>query len=244
MPTNTPHTPLDGDFSDLVLEKDFDLVLEKVGLETSDIKARFGAAMDISGSMGGEFASGNVKKTLRILHAPATRMDDDGNLEIIAYNDKAYSLPDLTSANVETYCTNTSIGGKEIGGYTLFAPVLKAFIRKWFPVKNSFLGFGGKRDTSGVPAYLALLSDGSFESHSDLAETVKVMQEATQLPLFIHIFLFGGSANAQQWQSMTYRNVDVTQVSTLDEICQNPTALYERLLSEKAQAFYKSLKKH
>lgn len=241
MSTNTPQPS--ADFSDLVLEKDFDLVLSKTDLAPADIKARFGAAMDISGSMGGEFASGNVKKTLRILHAPATRMDDDGNLEVIAYNDKAYILPDLTANNIDTYCTKDSIGGKEIGGYTLFAPVLRAFINKWFPRTGSFLGFGGKRDTSGVPAYLALLSDGSFEERSDLAETVSILKDATNFPLFIHVFLFGG-ASMSDWKTMTdLKNIDVTQVRTLDEICENPTKLYERLLSEKAQAFYKSLKR-
>ena len=240
MSTNTPQ-PF-ADFSDLVLEKDFDLVLSKTDLAPDDIKARFGAAMDISGSMGGEFSSGNVKKTLRILHAPATRMDDDGNLEVIAYNDKAYPLPDLTSGNIDTYCTHNSIGGKEIGGYTLFAPVLRALINRWFPVKGGFFGFGGKRKVSDVPAYLALLSDGNFEENSDLAETIEILKSVADLPVFIHVFLFGG-ANMSDWKNMTaLKNLDVTQVRTLDEICENPTKLYERLLSEKAQAFYKSLK--
>lgn len=234
--------PENSDFSDLVLEKQFDLVLDKTGLTASNIKARFGVAMDISGSMSGEFASRTVSNTLRVLHAPATRMDDDGNLEVFAYNDKAHKLPDVTSENIEGYVTSHSIGGKDIGGYTLFAPVLQAFINSWFPQKGGFLGFGGKRDTSGDPAYLALLSDGNFESSRDYMETRQILEASSSLPIFVHVFLFG-QGRCDEWREIENQsNVSVTQISSLRAVTDNPTLMYERLLSQKVQDFYKHIK--
>lgn len=234
-------TDKDG-FSDLVLEKDFDLVLEKTGLTRGEIVARFGGAVDISGSMGLAFANGSVGRCLEILSVPASRFDDDGNLEIIAYNDKAHPLPDVTSQNVKGYVTRNTIGGLHIGGWTLFAPILDAFMNRWFPKKGGFLGMGGKPDVSGGLAYLCLITDGVFEDENDRRRATEIIEAAQSLPVFIQIVGIGvDESTFAPWLKLP--NVDWISADSVEELVKNPTALYEHLLSQKVCDFYKSHKK-
>ncbi len=152
--------------------------------------------IDISGSMHRAFQSGRVQKLAEKALAIATQFDDDGEIDVLAFDDGARYVGTMNLDNFRTFIDQKV--APLVGGSTYYAPVMKKVLEQYgirgteaAKKKPGFLAglFGKKLDDSkldaptpaAVPGYVMFITDGD---NFDKPEAKEVIKDASKYPIF------------------------------------------------------------
>jgi hypothetical protein len=117
--------------------------------------------------------------------------DDNGEVDSYLFDNHYIELPEnVTLKNVDGYINNKVIGKYKMG-YTSYAPVLKAILKKFKKTSGGFLGFGGKDEIMEQPVYIIFITDGENDDHS---ETEQIVREMSELGFFIQFVGIGSES--------------------------------------------------
>ena len=136
--------------------------LEKRQVLTAPI-VRVGEALDISGSMQQAYNRGDVAKIVFRTLALANIFDDNGEMDMWAFNTDVVQLESATPDNFDDFVQKEIIKGVGVGGGTRYSPTFEAISEFYFPAhpvaavkadepKQGFFGklFGSKPTPSVV----------------------------------------------------------------------------------------------
>lgn len=217
--------------------------LTKKNVTTAPV-VRVGEALDISGSMEDNFNSGAVANILARTLAVANTFDDNGEMEMWAFNTHSHPLPLATPDNFESYVYDNI---RSIGGGTRYSPVLRDIAEYYFPSepvkpvvhKAGFFGkLMGKHDivdpidpASTLPAMVMFITDGENDPE-DNARTEKLFASTKDKPIFWLLVGIGASHqfSALQNISTNYPNADFLNFADLS---MSDEDLYDGIISQK-----------
>ncbi|MFK4304745.1 stress response protein SCP2 [Paenibacillus sp. RC254] len=187
-------------------------------------KARVAVVLDASGSMGKLYSLGTVQKAFERVLAVAACMDDDGEMDVWFFADKAQRAPSVTERNYENYVKRTfpEPGYGKIGIGNNEPEVMTDIILKYTKeVPNET-----------IPTYIIFFSDGGVYETKKIS---KLLIKYSKVPIF---WQFVGLGNAdygvlQKLDDLRGRVVDNADFFALDDIDSVTDAeLYDRLLNE------------
>jgi hypothetical protein len=190
------------------------VVLEKRGLAGKRVRVKF--AIDQSGSMDRLYRDNTVQDTVERLYAAASKMDDDGDLELWSFNSGVSRKPSVSMANVEGYVSKNiyCMGG------TNYAPAMTEIIKDC------------DDDNSDAPALVIFITDGD---NSDHAATENVVKSASGKPIFWQFVGIGSASFSflEKLDNMSGRVVDNANFFELNDLSKiGDEELYQRLLGE------------
>lgn len=190
--------------------------LEKYQLLETEAKVAF--ILDASGSMAGQFHSGNVQAVLDRVAILALNFDDDGCLDIWAYADRNKKLPDVSLNNLENYIKNHN---KEINsiGYGNNEP----------PIMQKVINFYKK---TKLPAYVIFITDGGVYQDNEIK---KLVIGSAKYPIFWQFVGLGGHGYGilKELDTLSGRLVDNANFFAIDDFNSiSDEELYDRLLNE------------
>lgn len=152
--------------------------LKKSGVVKEKIILRVAAALDRSGSMSNNFMSGRVSEFVDRLLPVADQFDDNGEIDMWAFNTTSVELPPATPANYGGY-VEKELRGLHIQGGTCYSPVIEDIAHHYFGVEaqtvtqkaSGFFGklFGKTTEStevkgvteSDIPALVFFITDGA-----------------------------------------------------------------------------------
>jgi stress response protein SCP2 len=195
------------------------LSLEKQGLQ--GLRARVGLVLDASGSMRNQYKSGRVQELLDRVLPLALHFDDDGSLDVWAFDTTPKPLDPATLDNIGDYI-NTVRGGwkKWYGGANDEPRVMREVIDHY------------RRDPQAPPAYVLFVSDGGVHQNREITN---LMREAAQYPIFWQFMGLGGRNYGilEKLDTMSGRVVDNCGFFAIDDLRDlTEVQLYDRLLQE------------
>jgi hypothetical protein len=210
------------------LAKPLRVVLEKNKL--SDITARVGLVMDISGSMFGRYQDGSVQDVVNKIVPLAVQFDDDGELDLWYYGSNSKRMDSVNTKN-----------------YT------KAVPQTWSSLMTS-LGYGNNESEvmhlvieeykkSTLPAYILFITDGGVENENSIKQ---LLVTASKMPIFWQFVGLGGSNYGvlERLDTMSGRFIDNANFFAIDSFKTiSNDKLYENLLGEFPE-WLKLAKKH
>ncbi len=216
-----------------LLKKKVNITLEKKNLTT--VKARVGIVVDISGSMDIVYQNGTLQKVLERLLAVATRLDDNGKLDVWVFNEICQRLPSITEENFDDYANReilSTFGKVGNGRYDNYAPFMIDVMQKYL-----------KEEPAKFPNLIVVVGDGGC---SDASKAETALKAASKYPIFWQFI--GIPIPSQGWtvsevksdfdllkyldtmEGRVVDNANFFEVSNIDEI--SDEELYDRLLNE------------
>ncbi len=156
------------------LTKKAKISLEKSGL--GEHRAKVALCLDISASMRGFYANGDVQAFAERILALATRLDDDGNIDIFLFGTKAYEAGECNISNYKSYVPNLMRDYK-LEGSTNYNKAIN-MIRKFY-LKN--INKGKEVIRKDIPIYVMFLTDGDTFNK---AESENEIRQASYEPIF------------------------------------------------------------
>lgn len=141
------------------------------------------ALIDISGSMDDEFRDGSVQSVFDQVLGVALKIDDDGDVDVYAFDTRSYKAPVATSNDFGTYI-GTRPGQGKFGhwprGGTAYGPVLQDVVRDSFSSPKPAFGgiFGGaKKAPQGNPVMVLFFTDGDTQDGDAAGKVIKKCQD-------------------------------------------------------------------
>lgn len=214
--------------------KTLGLILEKHGILQAPIM-RVAAALDISGSMSTEYSRGNVQKVFDQLLGISFKFDDNGEIDIWKFDDRADYVGAACPEDLESYIRDNGIG---IRGGTAYSPVIGSIIDFMFGAKSEggFLGFGAKKVVNNMPALAMMITDGAPQDEGNTpAEQYRrikpVLERAEQYP--IYFMMVGVHQNASHFEVLERLADDLPNVGFVSMSGFNNTdeQLYEAVIN-------------
>lgn len=187
-----------------------------------DTVARVALVLDATGSMRAQYRDGKVQRIIDKIVPLAVHFDDDGELDVWTFAQKAKKFPSITLSNVKDYIA------REGGGYKNWLPDLGGTNNEPVVVREVMDFF---RD-SLLPAYVVFISDGGVASKTVLK---KLLTEAAHLPVFWQFVGISGKNYGilEELDTLSGRVVDNCNFFALDDIdAVSDEELYDRLLAE------------
>jgi hypothetical protein len=182
------------------------LVLEKkaaaIGLDLSKLPPiAVKAALDISYSMDDEYRDGSVQSVFDQCLGVALKIDDDGDIDVYAFDTRSYRAPTATADDFGTYIGTRPKQGK-FGmwpqGGTSYGPVLEQIVKDSFGgAPKGILGgiFGGsKRAPVGNPVMVLFFTDGDTGDGDAAGRNIKKCQDERTNVYFNLIGVGNGSS--------------------------------------------------
>ncbi|MBB3104231.1 vWA domain-containing protein [Azomonas macrocytogenes] len=203
------------------LAKKATVSLEKANL--SQVKARVGLVLDVSGSMNAQYSRGRVQEVVNRMLPLAVHFDDNGALDCWAFGSSPVQLADIDLANHKDYILTEQGGWKRwaVGSRVNNEPAVMRQVIDFY--KDS-----GER----TPIYVLFISDGGV--HENRAIT-RLMAEAAALPIFWQFVGLGGRDYGilAKLDDMAGRQVDNCNFFALDDLDDvSEERLYELLMEE------------
>lgn len=132
-----------------LLKKSAGIVLQKKNL--TNVTARVGLVLDISGSMRKLYKNGTVQRVVERILAVASQFDDDGALDIWVYDNEFSRLKPVTEHDFEGYVDQYILNNDLIHkfGRNDEPPVMEDVIQKYTT-----------EDPSKDPAFIVFINDG------------------------------------------------------------------------------------
>lgn len=203
------------------LAKKAQISLEKKNL--TQVKAKVGFVLDVSGSMNGQYNRGRVQEVLNRLIPLAVAFDTDGELDVFGFGAKPVQLSPATLTNYSDF-VNTDHGGWkkwDVGSRINDEPKAMRMVMDYYG-----------RQADKTPVYIIFLSDGGI--HENRAIT-KLMTEAASQPFFWQFVGLGGSSYGilEKLDDMPGRVVDNCNFFAVDDLHDlTEEALYDKLMEE------------
>lgn len=151
--------------------------LEKKSLTGATAKVVL--VLDISGSMGNRYASGEVDRLVQRVLGMGLNMDDDGSIEVYAFGTGAYRIGVADANNYKTFVPDM-LKKRHLEGSTHYGETIK-MIRQ---------DFGSQADFGAVPVYVLFVTDGDT---NDKALTERQIKDASGEGIFWQFVGIGGS---------------------------------------------------
>ena len=210
-----------------LLKKKVGIVLEKKGI--SKIVARVALVLDISGSMSFQYNSGAVQAFLERIVPVASKLDNDGKLDVWFFGSTFKRTSPVRESNVDgyiklecgTYKTTTPSLMIDLGIGNNEAAVIQDVTKKFT-----------KEEPSNLPTLIIFLSDGGVANESN---TKKALIDVAKYPIFWQFVGLAGSNYGilEQLDTMEGRVVDNADFFHVDDLRKiTDEQLYERLLNE------------
>lgn len=240
----------------LNMKKSFELnmekAMEKQGVVTFPV-LRTRAAIDASGSMGGNFASGYVSTSVDRFIAAALKFDDNGELEIGFFNTRFLETPVAVLADAGVYLQTKARTVSASGG-TEFEPIvdwtLAEDTREGAPAEQQESGgfFGGLKKLFGAPAapaaavesalpdcgqYTGIITDGSLNSESSQARFEAALRKTDANDSFFQFIGIGDGVDVAYLTSVAKRFPNVGFVYIADPSKVDDDAFYALLANDK-----------
>lgn len=146
------------------------------GINLSKHTARVAVCLDYSGSMAPMYRSGEVQEVLQRLFPIALQFDDDGQLEVWAFESRFTRLEPMTLNNFETYVKSEVIPNCQYGG-TRYAPPLQDILKKHF-----------SEEPAQIPTFVIFITDGA---NSDRGQTDQIIRQSSAMKIFIQFVGIG-----------------------------------------------------
>ncbi|WP_025682852.1 VWA domain-containing protein [Paenibacillus maysiensis] len=187
-------------------------------------KARVAVVLDASASMAKLYSKGTVQKAFERVLAVSACMDDDGEMDVWFFANKAKRAPSVTERDYENYVKRNfpEIGYGNIGFGNNEPEVIEDIILKYTKeVPNET-----------IPTYIIFFSDGGVYETKKIS---KLLIKCSKTPIF---WQFVGLGHAdfgvlQKLDNLRGRVVDNADFFALDDIDSVTDAeLYDRLLNE------------
>lgn len=205
----------------LSLAKKAQVTLEKAKL--TDVRARIGLILDVSGSMDGQYRRGRVQEVVNRLLPLAVHFDDDGELDCWAFGERAQQLTPVSMANYANFIDTDNGGWKKwrLGArYNCEIEAIKAAVAHY------------SKSTDRTPVYILFISDGGVHDNRRITQAIV---EAAKLPIFWQFIGIGGKDYGilERLDEMKGRVVDNCNFFALDDLHDiSEEALYERMMAE------------
>ncbi|CAM4406657.1 VWA domain-containing protein [Paenibacillus alkaliterrae] len=226
------------------LSKKATISLTKKGL--TDVRARVGLAVDISGSMVQLFRSGVVQNTCERTLGLAMNFDDNEAADVFLFGIKDYGIGEIQKSNFFDFVDREITKKYKLEAGTQYAGVLRRIVDFYFPgavsekKSGGLFGFGGKKelqlDTAKFqkqePVYILFVTDGNC---TDDRETEDIIRKASKLGIF---FQFVGIGNEsfnflRKLDDLQGRFIDNAAFFSVKNLAQtSDDDLYDKLLHE------------
>lgn len=210
------------------------IVLEKRGVLKPPVM-RVGFALDVSGSMSTLFRKGVIAETFNCLLAVASRFDDNGELDVWAFDAGKHELPGASTGDYEgDYVARHLL--PLVGGMTNYAPVMDAVVDHYYRGETvrtgGFLGLFGKTEHKAaqdthIPALCLLITDGANADHE---QTLRVLDSAAQYPIYWQCIGVGNPREFGFLQDAAERMPNVGFIN-MNSLSVEDDVLFEALLS-------------
>ncbi|MBW4671941.1 MAG: VWA domain-containing protein [Cyanomargarita calcarea GSE-NOS-MK-12-04C] len=215
-----------------LLKAKVDIVLKKKGI--GNTVARVALVLDISGSMSNQYNSGAVQAFIERIVPVASRLDDDGKLDVWFFGSTFKRTKSVQETNVHGFIQKECGEMKrallifkmsslmlELGGGNNEPPVIRDVIKKFT-----------EEEPSEVPTFIVFLSDGGITDEEGIK---KAIVDAAKYPIFWQFVGLAGSSYGilERLDTMDGRVVDNADFFHLDDLGKiTDEQLYERLLNE------------
>lgn len=170
------------------LEKTITNLSKETNVNLEAHTARVCVCMDYSGSMGEMYRSGKVQKVLNRLVPLALKFDDNGELDIILFQNGCKEFPSITLDNYSDYVDRVILSSSYDMGGTEYAPAVKTLIKNYGKPKGLTSMF---KKGSSDPAFVIFITDGE---NFDESETDRAIRESAEENIFIQFVGIGGSS--------------------------------------------------
>ncbi|MGA5689315.1 vWA domain-containing protein [Cytobacillus pseudoceanisediminis] len=202
-----------------LLKKSAGIVLEKKNL--TNVTARVGLVLDISGSMRKLYKNGTVQRVVERILAVASQFDDDGALDIWVYDNEFSRLKPVTEHDFEGYVDQYILNNDLIHkfGRNDEPPVMEDVIQKYT-----------SEDPSKDPAFIVFINDGGCK------RTIKKpVSASSDKPLFWQFVGIGDSnfevlEKLDEMDGRYIDNANFFHIKDIETISDNE--LYDLLLNE------------
>ncbi|MFN2746438.1 vWA domain-containing protein [Bacillus sp. z60-18] len=200
-------------------KKSLNIVLEKKQL--TDVKAKVGLVLDITGSMRGLYKQGTVQKTVERVLAVADRFDDDGMLDVWVYDNEFSRLAPITEKDFSGYVNREIINNAEVHkfGRNNEPPVMKDVLQKYTVEEGS-----------EYPAFIVFINDGGCK------KSIKpIIEASSDKPLFWQFVGIGGGnfdflKKIDELEGRFVDNANFFHIEEIDRLTDDE--LYDSLLNE------------
>lgn len=186
------------------------------GVDLGEVSAQVVLVMDYSGSMTHLYNNGSVQDVAeKALAMSLTGLDDDGTVPVHFFHHQALKATSVTAATYSGFVDSWT-RGKSMGG-TNYAGVIKNVIND-ATSSGGLLGRFGKKASgpAKVPTLVLFVTDGE---PSDQSETMQLLQEAADLPIFWQFLGLGYEPRfLKQLDTMGGRTVDNVGLAQADNI--------------------------
>ncbi|WP_246627885.1 vWA domain-containing protein [Paenibacillus oenotherae] len=187
----------------------------------TQVAARVGLVLDISGSMLNLYKNGTVQEVVERILAVACKFDDDAVLDVWVYDNEYSRLPSATEKDFENYVLNHIMNNRHIHkfGRNNEPPVMEDVIRKYTVEEDSAL-----------PVFIIFINDGGV-----VKQIKKVITESAVQPIFWQFVGIGNSdfEVLKRLDSMEGRIVDNANFFHVKDIAAvSDETLYSQLLNE------------
>ncbi|WP_404358071.1 VWA domain-containing protein [Cytobacillus firmus] len=202
-----------------LLKKSAGIVLEKKNL--TNVTARVGLVLDISGSMRKLYKNGTVQRVVERILAVASQFDDDGALDVWVYDNEFSRLKPVTEHDFEGYVDQYILNNDLIHkfGRNDEPPVMEDVIQKYT-----------SEDPSKDPAFIVFINDGGCK------RTIKnPVVSSSDKPLFWQFVGIGDSnfevlEKLDEMDGRYIDNANFFHIKDVEAISDNE--LYDLLLNE------------
>jgi vWA found in TerF C terminus len=202
-----------------LLKKSAGIVLQKKNL--TNVTARVGLVLDISGSMRKLYKNGTVQRVVERILAVASQFDDDGALDIWVYDNEFSRLKPVTEHDFEGYVDQYILNNDLIHkfGRNDEPPVMEDVIQKYT-----------SEDPSKDPAFIVFINDGGCK------KTIKKpVAASSDKPLFWQFVGIGDSnfevlEKLDEMDGRYIDNANFFHIKDIETISDNE--LYDLLLNE------------
>jgi stress response protein SCP2 len=208
------------------LAKPLKVSLEKHKL--TDVTAKVGLVLDISGSMSGQYANGTVQKIVNKMLPVAVQFDDDGDLDFWYYGSEPRKMKSLNMKNYQKAVPKDwNALMSALGGGNDETKVMKL-------VMSEYSGNIFKKPD--IPAFVIFVTDGGIATDSYGGDSIEsLLIKSSKAPIFWQFVGVGGWGYGalEQLDTMSGRYVDNANFFALDDFNTVPDSeLYDRLLGE------------
>lgn len=231
--------------------------LAKRGL-TNIPPMRVVADLDVSGSMDRLYSGGVVEKAFEKLLGLAFKFDDNGEIDVFAFDNSSHGLPTAKVADYGSYVTRniTKVFRTKFGGGTSYGRPLQANMDFLFGGESQpqaqksggmFGGMFGKKPaasaapaatTAEPPALVLFFTDGEPTDGAEASRIIKAAQDSNK-PVYFHLIGVGNSSfRVLQQLADDYDNCGFINLKSID---MSDDDLYRELTTDEFVAF---LRKH
>ena len=216
------------------------------------VRARVAFVLDASGSMYGQYDSGQVQQVVNRVFPLGVHFDDDEELETWAFARKSKQLSNVTFANFKHYVKKDAGGWQQWmsdlnAGYNNEPAVIRDVIAHFsgltppdavaekkglFSSKKSFPDGFAPAINARTPVFVLFISDGGVSHNQEIEFLIRW---SSTLPIFWQFIGIGGSSYGalEKLDALAGRHIDNANFFAIDDLRQISEAeLYDRMMQE------------